>query len=57
MGSGVFALDNQMLELLRQVEVNADDHKETLTNFAKDEKTLADNLRNGTEAAASHLLG
>jgi hypothetical protein len=47
----VYALDNNMLDGLRQLEADAIDYKRALTRLAKDEKTLSDNLRAGRDAA------
>lgn len=46
-----YALDTQHLELLRSVESDATEYQKTLTELAKDPKTLADNLRTGKDAA------
>jgi hypothetical protein len=49
------ALDTQHLELLRSVESDATEYKKTLTELAKDPKTLADNLRKGCRRPRARL--
>jgi hypothetical protein len=46
----VHALDNNMLDGLRQLEADAIDYRRALTRLAKDERTLSDNLRAGKDA-------